>query len=764
MIAPDVIVCSSFGRRAAAIAGALVTGVPGPTQPGHEERRVWMQVAPEAAATLDDLRSRYPSAGFVVLIEGPVDGLAAALDGGAETDPRGWAGGWRRNATALLSLILEEPSRTIALTVNDALAYPERFLHAIGEHVGVMPWPPAELASLSRTAVDPLCVALACATVVTDTALRRCASELESACAWLGDDMPPIIDAVGEPPDVVAAGRTIRELRETRDILQRMQAERIDDRRRWEQVIDSANIETRALSERLAATEAALRDQLSQAIAQHDAKSEEMRVARSESELLVMQLHRVQQDLEEQFVARRKAEAQLQAALEATPPVAPSPSVADREVGTAREECELLVMQLHRVQADLEATFVARREAETRLQQLRAECDEVRRALAERDVAIAAMSAELGTKGFKTASGQAEVEQLKRQIAAQVEREARTVGRLRDDLAALLARTESAPSPVGFVRIRFDEPAVLEEVSERPYRGLTLLLRGLSMGERAMPETRVRLVEHGGNPGLVVFRDSDGPALLDAWTESGREGGRPFTLLVPVDANCRPMFDALSRRDWRFLLTLTARLQHHSFGESVRSPAFWQALARRLHESLLELPPRFRFDEASTVPSPEYGMRAFDFTLTDIAFGSRRLDSLRVRWQAFDTGARLWLMVDPRSGPPLPSWPDDVSGNSPPALEFDFRSDPEAAPARERFAALADPDRNFVIALLRAWPDVLRRCTHDHEDYAALAEAAAATCRQLVAFAGPPQSDAEVSRLADRAKRLLRAGMSLPIR
>ncbi|MFM1988711.1 MAG: hypothetical protein RJA99_1668 [Pseudomonadota bacterium] len=739
LIASPVVVCGTPGRRATALSDALLAAARGYLHPGRSPGGTWIAVAPGATGSLGDLRSGAPDSRFVVVVEGPAGGMARALDEGDTADPRSWADAWRTCAVELLEVIHADPSRVLVLEAGDAAARPEQVIREVSNRFGQVTGPLLVPTPSQRPAIDPLCLALAYITVATDPALRRLAAELEAACIWLDErSAPPPIAPEGDCPDLVAASWSLHGLR---DAIRRLEAERTSDTRKTAALLESGRNEVDALTARLGAAE------------------QDFKAARTESELLVMQLHRVQEDLESQFVARREAEARLQAALEAKTSPPPPRKLDSAELNAARQECEMLVMQLHRVQADLETAFVARREAESVLQQARGECDALRQALAVRDASLP-VPVQVGSVGAVTASGQAQIEQLKRQINAQIEREARSVGRLREELASLRDRMEFAPGRAWDGRLRFDDPIPLEEHRDLPFRGLTLALRGVAAGDRTLQETRIRLVEHHGHPGLVVFRDSDGPSVLESWIESGRENDRPYALLVPVDTQCRPAFDSLSRRDWSFLMSLTARLEQIEFGEAFVLGAFWRTLARRLHESLLELPPRCRFGRVTAVEADEGGPVAFDFTLEDVACGHRRLDQLRVHWQAFETGAKLRLMTDPRLGPPLNSWPGEASPAGVAALEFDLRPAPDAAATAERFNALSAADRSFVVELLRCWPSVLRASLNNRDDHTTLIAAAAAAWREIVAIASPaPAAAARPTRLADRAKRVLLASV-----
>ena len=716
MSAPDLFVCGTPGGLAARLVDCL-TDAPHSPLDGHGSRSV-SRGSLDADAFSGPLEPTdgHAGAALVFLVEDPVRALARVLEADDGVDPRDWLARWSADAQRMRRMLQIRPGCVVAAVVDEVIDHPAGFRALWSRRIGGSPVGVEAFFESTSARPDALFQAAAHSAVASDPSVGRLFSDLQACCEWLDDRREP---GLPQPSiELETASLAVTRIRQTRG------------------------------------TDTAL-----------ERTSGELRSARHENELLVMQLHTVQEELEGQFVARRDAETRLQAALDAPLPApAPAPAPVQAQapsdaLAASRNECELLVMQLHTVQEELERTFVARRDAEFALQQSRAACVAAEQSLAEREATIATLSAELGTKRFASGSSQAEIEQLRRQIAAQVEREARTVGRLRDELSVIRGRMEAAPGLPGPRRVRFDDIVPVTERGSLPYRELSLSLRGVAIGDESVGECTVRIVEHFGHPGLAIFRDPAKPALIEAWAESGREDDKPYQLLVPVDANCRPMLDALTRQDWSFLLSLTARVEQLAFGDEFRHAAFWRRLAGRLHESLAELPMRFRYDSVVTEAPQDSGSAGTTFRFTNVYCGQRRLEALRVRWEAAASGSRLWLLADARTGPPLPSWPNDEGCDQQDEIELDFRGDPDAAPARARFATMSAADRAFVTELLRAWPHVLRACLQDDDDYAGAVEAANATWRQFVAIAMPAAASIEPGGLAGRAMRLLRAGV-----
>ena len=113
----------------------------------------------------------------------------------------------------------------------------------------------------------------------------------------------------------------------------------------------------------------ALQEQLKAA----QAKSKD---AKEEAELTLLQLHQVQEELEQIFLADQSKQKQInhfEAEVKA----------AQAETKEAREEAELTLLQLHQVQEELEHYFLESRSKEELLQQYSQQTNDMKRLIAE---------------------------------------------------------------------------------------------------------------------------------------------------------------------------------------------------------------------------------------------------------------------------------------------------------------------------------------------------------------------------------------------
>jgi hypothetical protein len=238
----------------------------------------------------------------------------------------------------------------------------------------------------------------------------------------------------------------------------------------------------------------------------------------------------------------------------------------------------------------------------------------------------------------------------------------------------------------------------------------------------------LRLVEHLGRAGLLIFHDGAGPAPLLAWSVCGEENGRPFMLLLPSDSPGRYQLDRLGRSDWRFVIAAVDWLASTLAREADRSDR-WLGVARRLRRELAELPPRLRYDGVR-VDLPQPGSDgAVTVVLTGSMFGARNFGELTLLWRAggpLASSSELELQAPSECcDRPLSSWPTNASGD--PASSVVLPVGACSAAARRRaWSVFAPIDGTLVLGLLDALPAMAARVASRSAEVSAMAQNGAA--------------------------------------
>jgi hypothetical protein len=232
------------------------------------------------------------------------------------------------------------------------------------------------------------------------------------------------------------------------------------------------------------------------------------------------------------------------------------------------------------------------------------------------------------------------------------------------------------------------------------HRHADLFLRDVSVGARRWADTPVRLVDHGGQPGLLIFASPSLQPLLSAWQPNGREGDREFMLIVPGDDPAREMLARLGASDWRIVCDL-AGLMRRGAVESDVDRGHWSDVAGRLCRQLACLPVRWRYDGVELASEASYLVVRFKAG----TFGAVALEHLDVRIEA--GGEVAFLNPGPGRELAVSCWPVDASEGPAAAWRLPLGQVVPVAGRRSTWAAMPAPDRALVLGVLSALPGAL---------------------------------------------------------
>lgn len=251
------------------------------------------------------------------------------------------------------------------------------------------------------------------------------------------------------------------------------------------------------------------------------------------------------------------------------------------------------------------------------------------------------------------------------------------------------------------------EPTLGRAVEDGAHRHLNLTLSMPGPDGQAATDLRLRLADHQGVPGLVLFA-SGSTAPLKNWQPKGEEGGRPYMLIHPAQQGLRPWFEGLGSNDWRRLLDVAASTEaalvaryRTAAGHEAERLGRWLVVARRVGAELAALPAELRHEGVRVEPGP--GTDCIELAFAQAHCGMSLWPELRLRWGTTPSAPRLELLITPRPDgvPPLSRWGVDSDGSWLPSHTLRFGGAIDKREARRQWAGLGAPDYAFVVALLR---------------------------------------------------------------
>ena len=248
-----------------------------------------------------------------------------------------------------------------------------------------------------------------------------------------------------------------------------------------------------------------------------------------------------------------------------------------------------------------------------------------------------------------------------------------------------------------------------------PHRHLDFTLDQARLGERDLGSIRIRLVEHNGRSGLLLFQGySAESAPLHHWKSSGEEDDAPFMLIVPQDDSGRdalvaaPTSDLLFLRESALLLAgeLHAAIQH-GIAQHKRE---WAGIAKRFIDLADDIPQRLHYDDVVARARED---KARQFTLTNAWTAARGLiPSLEFIWK--DHTIELLRPADGEL--PLTNWPIDEAARPIEKWTLDLNPRSDWGQHRKVWAGFTSKDREFLLLLIAELPNFAHHLAAQHPE------------------------------------------------
>jgi len=751
-----------------------------------------------ASADLAQLAQRFPDARFVLFVERPYIGLARFVASNEQGSPEHWLEEWRDGARRILRHVQRHPDRCLVIDAEEAARHSGALMQKLQALTAIEL--PEAAAAPQRPKADALAVAIADYLSLADRDARSLMLELRACCDRLDDsaDSAALESAVALPDGEELRRRLLAlieseraqpglredlansrsELASHAASLQNL-AERVSQAMAERDTLAKRlNAETHQLTTAHAASLQTLGEQLSQAVAERDElatrlndETHQLTTAHAASlQTLSEQLSQAVAERDElatrlnaethQLIATHAASLQtlserVSQAVAERDALATRLKAVTRQLGQAREAAEVqretaqatlarddAVIEQMKVEAGrlTESNAAVTAAHESLRQQM--EALEARHDESAQEVQRARLELHRVRQQYETAVNDNELLKLQLgQIHEELELLVRRGRELETALTNSPASDEGMQLHVARIELQTERPAA-------PHRELTFLLEDVRTQDSHTDELLVRLVEHHGHPGLVIFAASNGSKLLNLWDESGREGERSFVLIVPNDTRTKSMLEAMRSTDWLTVTSLVARLERELQQTTVRQSLRWVNVARRLREQLKELDRRFRCDAATCTVNRIEASSIVEATFEHVHFGVRYLPRLSLRWRPDGPAAAISLANDPDTGPPLSSWPLDEIGTALPAAVLPLGSEVAQRDLPRVLKSLSPGDREFLQALLAAMPALVSSAAPALQ---AAAQGLQARAQRALAPAGAAQPRARlINRLASK--------------
>ncbi|MCK2097516.1 hypothetical protein [Thauera aromatica] len=642
---------------------------------GNLDTPTWGWCSPQSLALLDFWHHFDPHLYFVLVCVPPQHALAHAIANPADgTTPDDVLQRWYGAHQTLLRFHLRHPERSMLVLADDALTHPAQLVGTLAGQ-WELPLQPSQGTTAGPVHADAIAAYLANQLLQGRSAEHALQQEVLASLTALVRDDATTTEAITTDA-VITAYRQLCDRSQEAEALERTHAEltatRFTLNKQITELTQARDEQARLANERAAQFDALTKDKA--------ALTAELTDAREEGELLLTQLHQVQEELESLFLKEQQTAQQLattqadKTALAAardtlTKQVAELTQARDEqaklaneravqldaltkdkaaltaELTDAREEGELLLTQLHQVQEELEHYFL-------------------------------------------------EHQKLKHERQAQDERWQRMLQRTPD----------------------YCDYATLHVAPATDANGLDWQLEGLETAGRQIPRLHCRTELVDGAAALRFVRTPDQALPLLHWPADADTGE---VLLAPAVATSHATLARLATSDLVLLKNLAG-----VFGQALHAPASLQLLPpdtptadlqtalAQLPQQLAALPPALRYDRVTlknNQTNPDY--EHLWFVLDNLSLGTQRWPQFEFRLSCANVGPRRFGTHPKLEFPehvgqaPLPGWFDEAYDDHGAKLELRF-AQPDAMDI-QIWSQLGDADHRFLRALIDALPGLL---------------------------------------------------------
>lgn len=262
---------------------------------------------------------------------------------------------------------------------------------------------------------------------------------------------------------------------------------------------------------------------------------------------------------------------------------------------------------------------------------------------------------------------------------------------------------------------------------ELPHRQIDFKFESVSLLGRNWRSLPVRLVEHDGNAGLVLFNPfGNANAPLYHWQPDGRENGVDYMLFVVRNKISRDRLFSCPASDLVLMRTLSAHILGHLSVHGGAPDKRWSALARRLIVEIDEIPERLHYDSVSATPARNGDRELLVLNVANLYFRGCCDRNFHFDWKPDRSGGAISIRRASDGSPLLVSGAGELG-----ALVFGPEMSNESAPLTKLWPKLTAHDRTFLLLLAKALPDFVFHVCEQHPDQKAKKERLTKQARKL---------------------------------
>ena len=155
---------------------------------------------------------------------------------------------------------------------------------------------------------------------------------------------------------------------------------------------------------------------------------------------------------------------------------------------------------------------------------------------------------------------------------------------------------------------------------------------------------QVRLVEHNGKAGLVIFNNVENSSYpLYIWEKDGEENGVDFMIFVPADTKSRIKLVKAPSSDLLLIREITNRIIGYIYVHGDNNLNRWIHVGRKLVQQIDEIDERIHYDDVVVNAIENKDEITINFKITNLYYDGICISSYNISWSLGSKGGYLTL-------------------------------------------------------------------------------------------------------------------------
>jgi hypothetical protein len=143
----------------------------------------------------------------------------------------------------------------------------------------------------------------------------------------------------------------------------------------------------------------------------------------------------------------------------------------------------------------------------------------------------------------------------------------------------------------------FSEAALVGKAEAGEFQHIEYSLKDIQHLGRQFSGIQARIINHRGDPGIVIFEPDASERAFYGWEKSGEENGRGYMLIIPKHKAGREKLLAATTNDLLLLKAIVLEIGMNMAQKEAENTNFWTETCQSILNEFEVLPTRLHYDD-----------------------------------------------------------------------------------------------------------------------------------------------------------------------